>query len=324
MGDSLGPRDIRLAREIARRHALAAEDILPIVGHGSVNHVWVTGSGPARSVIRFAIDPLRNNELEAEAWCLNKAASVGIPSPQVIAQGCLKGVPYLIETFVRGIPGNELRSPGLWTTLGRYARKVHSIALTDDAPAALFSRFGRELRDAWKAHLGYNVAQLTPADPLIALGVYQTGEQERLRAALLELNDADLAFGLSHGDLSPRNLVVADTGDPVLIDWGSGSAGPLPFGDLLPAVRAHRLIDDPSSAELEALAVGLGVRLDEIRITLERLLLLDALDLVRWAIDQRPDRLHDTIASARAHLQSQSQGGGQHHAGTGDHAAHPE
>lgn len=164
--------------------------------------------------------------------------------------------------------------------------------------------------------------KLTPADPLIELGVYPTGQQERLRAALLELNDADLAFGLSHGDLSLRNLVVPDTGDPVLIDWGSASAGPLPFGDLLPAVRAHRLIDDPSSAELEALAVGLGVRLDEIQKALERLLLLDALDLVRWAIDQRPDRLHDTIASARAHLQSR--GGGRPQTGTGDHAAHPE
>ncbi len=74
MGDSLGtspgPRDIRLARELARRHGLAAEDVWPIVGHGSVNHVWVTGSGTARAVIRFAIDPLRNNELEVEAWCL--------------------------------------------------------------------------------------------------------------------------------------------------------------------------------------------------------------------------------------------------------------
>lgn len=70
------------------------------------------------------------------------------------------------------------------------------------------------------------------------------------------------------------------------------------------------------------MAVGLGVRLDEIRITLERLLLLDALDLVRWAIDQRPDRLPDSVISARAC--TQSQGGGQHPTGTGDHAAHPE
>ncbi len=298
------PRDVRLAREIARRHGLAAEDISPIVGHGSVNHVWVTGAGAARAVIRFAIDPLRTNELAVEAWCLRKAATAGIPSPGVIAQGCLRDVPYLRQPFVQGAPGNERRSPELWRTLGRYARTVHSIAVTDDAPAALFSRFGRDLHEAWKAHLAYNVAQLTPADPLIALGVYSAGKQEWLRAALTELNDADLAFGLCHGDLSLRNLLVRDTCDPVLIDWGSASAGLLPFGDLLPAVRAHRLIDDPSSAELEALAVGLGVRLEERWNTLECLLLLDALDVVRWAIDQRPDRLQDTIAAARACIQS--------------------
>lgn len=308
MGDSLGtrphPRDFRLAREIARRHGLASEDIAPIVGHGSVNHVWVTGAGAARSVIRFAIDPLRTNELEVEAWCLDKASTAGIPSPGVITQGCLRAVPYLIETFVQGASGNERRSPELWRTLGSYARTVHSIAVTDDAPAALFSRFGRDLHEAWKGHLAYNVAQLTPADPLIALGVYPAGKQERLRAALTELNDADPAFGLCHGDLSLRNLLVPDTCDPVLIDWGSASAGPLPFGDLLPAVRGHRLIDDPSSAELEAFAVGLGVRLEECWNTLESLLLLDALDLVRWAIDQRPDRLHDSIAAARACIES--------------------
>ncbi len=308
MADALGtrrdPRDFRLARDIARRHGLASKDLSPIVGHGSVNHVWVTGAGAARSVIRFAIDPLRTNELEVEAWCLDKAFTAGIPSPGVIAQGCLRDVPYLIETFVQGAPGNERRSPELWRTLGSYGRTVHSIAVTDDAPAALFSRFGRDLHEAWKAHLAYNVAQLAPADPLIALGAYPAGRQERLRVALTELNDADLAFGLRHGDLSLRNLLVPDAGEPVLIDWGSASAGPLPFGDLLPAVRAHQLIDDPSSAELEAFAVGLGVRLEESWNMLESLLLLDALDLVRWAIDQRPDRLHDSIASARGCIQS--------------------
>jgi hypothetical protein len=77
----------------------------------------------------------------------------------------------------------------------------------------------------------------------------------------------------------------------VLIDWGSASTGLIPFGDLLPVIREQRATGDPSVTELREFAAALG-----------GLLLLDALDRVRRAIDRGPDRLHETAVSVRAHV----------------------
>ena len=43
--------------------------------------------------------------------------------------------------------------------------------------------------------------------------------------------------------------------------------------------------------EMEAFAEGCGVRLADILDTIEDILVLYRLDLVRWALDLRPDRV---------------------------------
>lgn len=295
-------RDQALAAEIAARHGLRAGDVTPLVGRGSVNHVFIVHSDAARHVVRVPVDPLRSNEYEVEAWALAQAAAHGIPSPRVVARGCLRDVPYLVQTFVEGAPTTTERSRASWRTLGEYAKVVHRIPVTAAAPDGLFSRFGRDPRAAWEAHLHYNLDQLREQDPLLRLRVYATDQQARLRSVLSRLAHAPISFGLIHGDLSLRNLLVASGRRPVLIDWGSASVGPVPFGDLQPLVQAHRDDNDPSDAELQAFAEGLDISLQDLSDTLDGLLLLSALDLVRWAIERRPDRLGDVIRSARAHI----------------------
>ncbi len=288
-------------------HGMRPTRIASVVGQGSVNRVFVVDSDVSQLVVRLAIDPLRQDEFGIEEWCLFRAAVYGVPSPAVVARGSLRKVPYLIQSFVKGDPGTSFRSPGAWRSLGEYARIVHTIAITDDAPDGLFSRFGRDLSAAWQAHLIYNLEQLVNTDPLLQLDVYSAGQQTHLLSVLSPLMDVEWTFGLSHGDLSLRNLIIPPVGAPVLIDWGSASAGPVPYGDLLPLVKAHRAIGDPSTADLTAFAAGLGTPLEAISDILDGLLLLDALDLVRWAIDQRPDRLDEVAMSARAYIQRAQQ-----------------
>lgn len=226
----------------------------------------------------------------------------------MVARGSLRGAPYLVQDFVEGGPGQSHRSLELWRTIGGYARIVQEIPITTDAPEGLFSRFGRDLSAAWHADLGYNLDQLVADDPLLALGVYRAEEQARLRARLRRLRDVAVGFGLSHGDLHPRNVIVPRAGPPVLIDWGSASAGPVPYGDLRPLLEEHRAAGDPSAAELQAFADGLGGSLEDLSETLEDMIVLRALDLVRWAIDRRPDRLDDVVASSRAALRQTPSG----------------
>lgn len=295
-------RDAKLAAAIGELHGLYAPSITPIVGAGSANHVFVVRSGEETLVVRFAIDDARQDSVDVEAWALTQAARHGIPSPTVVATGSLSGVPYLVQTFVEGVSGTERRTPQLWRTLGEYASRLHEIPVTEDAPDALFSRFGRDLPQAWRAHVQYNLNQLVKTDPLIALGVYDIGQQSSLRARISNLEATDFTFGLNHGDLAISNLLVPEHGAPVLIDWGSARTGPSPFLDFLGLLTAHRLQGDPSGQEFLAFADGYGVSLDRILETLENLMTLDALDLVRWAIDQRPDLIAQIAESAREHV----------------------
>jgi aminoglycoside phosphotransferase (APT) family kinase protein len=275
---------------------------MELSGLGSVNRVFTLGLGNDRCVVRFAIDPLRGDEFATEAWCLEVAKSHGLPGPETLASGTFCGVPYAIQRFVPHVPPDRVSRRDLWQTLGRYARRINDLPVTDDAPVGLFSRFGRDLPAAWQAHLAYNLAELTSEDPLISLGVYAPEEQPRLRSIISVLARTPMRFGLSHGDLAVRNVLVSPDGTLVLMDWGSASCGPVPYTDLLTLVRHHDQDDDPSTADLAAFGAGYGVDLSEIWHIVEAVRQVSALDLVRWAAERRPDRLAELVVLARREL----------------------
>ena len=299
-------RDADLARRIAARHGVDLATV-SAAASGRVNAVHLAGSGDERVVIRFALDPARPDEFEVEQWCQRRAGEAGIAVASPIARGVLESVPYSIQEFVPGVPGTALPAADAWERLGRSAAAVSRIVPGDDAPGGLFSRFGRDLPDAWRAHLDYNLDALGEDDPLIALGVYAVSQAPALAAAIGGLRDARLTFGLSHGDLAPRNLIVRDDGEGVLIDWGGASAGPAPWTDLETVYRWH-LADLPegfeapvTAGDVTAFARGCGVDLAAVTPLLETLVLLHALDLARWAMDVRPDLLsHYAAGAARA------------------------
>jgi hypothetical protein len=295
-------RDGALASRIAASHGLAGAPVVALSGLGSVNRVFTVGLGDDRSVVRFAIDPLRADEFATEAWCLEVASSHGLPSPETLASGTFCGVPYAIQRFVPHVALDAVGRSDLWQTLGRYARRINELPVPEDAPAGLFSRFGRDLPAAWQAHLAYNLAQLTGEDPLLSLGVYVREEQPRLRAMIAELAGTPMRCGLSHGDLAARNVLVSPDGALVLMDWGSATCGPVPYTDLLTLLRNHDQDDDPTAADLAAFGSGYGVDLGELEPTVDAVRRVSALDLVRWALERRPDRLPDLVDAARREL----------------------
>ena len=162
-------RNAALAVRIATQLGLPVEP-LETLRAGSVNQTFVVGYDAERCVIRFAVDPLRVDEFVTEAWCMRLAAAHGIASPAVVAVGTLEGVPYAVHRFVPHVAQDAAGGRHVWETLGRYARTIHGLPISDDAPDGLFTRFGRDLAPAWQAHLAFNLAELTPADRLIALG----------------------------------------------------------------------------------------------------------------------------------------------------------
>ncbi|WP_454300425.1 aminoglycoside phosphotransferase family protein [Salana multivorans] len=310
--DGAGTRDSTIVRAVAmaRRHGLDVESGEELVDLGSVNHVVVVSSGEDRWVVRFAREPGNDGIFAAEQWCARRAAAAGVPTAQTIAIGVLDGLDHGIQEYVPGAPasGTEPADPeaSWWATLGRYAAVIHRIEPDDDAPDALFSRFGRDLTEAWRQHLAYNLGCLTAGeDLLLSRGVYSADERRRLRDTVEALRDVPMRFGLSHGDLSPRNLLLPEpaTGAaPVLIDWGCATFGPALHLDLVALERERANTGRPTAGEWELFLAAAGADRAEVDAVLPAFRLLQHHDLVRWAIDRCPERLEETVRSFRAVL----------------------
>jgi aminoglycoside phosphotransferase (APT) family kinase protein len=264
---------------------LPAHEWVPIAGMGTVNKVYRVGSVIVR--LNHDREPERAlEEYEKEAWCLAAAFRAGVPSPEVLDLGMVDGRAYMVQTFIPGPTGDEQS----WPDLGRLARIVHGIS-PEGGPATLFDRGGASILDGWRRQLDYNLGQLQPDDPLIALKVYRPDHQPELRRRIEVLPRA-LPVGLVHGDLAPRNLLYPPGSPPVLIDWGCATAGVVPFDDLVAIAR-----DDERG--LRPFCEGYGIPWDEVAKPLENMLLLKSLDLVRWAIDRCPARIEELAEKAR-------------------------
>ena len=152
---------------------------------------------------------------------------------------------------------------------------------------------------AWQSHLEYNLASLDENDPLVGLGVYAPSDRSRLRELITELAGLPMTFGLSHGDLSPRNLRIAADREAVLIDWGSAAAGPIPYTDLLHLLKFHDEIGEPSEPELSAFYDGFGAFALPSPTVMMSARVVSSLDLVRWALAHSPDRVAEMADAAR-------------------------
>ena len=250
-------------------------------------------------VVRFARDPSQTvDPFDIELWALEAAAEVGIHTSAVVARGRAADTSYLVVECIAGTTASpdDLEA---WHAIGTSLRALSTVD-TATAPSTLFSRFGRDLDAAWRAHVSYNLAMLTDEDPLIQLGVYRRSDQETIRAMLSSQLERALPQGLIHGDLSTRN-VVAGTRYAV-IDWGAAHAGPVPWGDLDVLHRWHVMESRQSPVSAAAWAEvlrGAGIDPETARPVLWELAVLGALDVVRWAREQRPDRLEELRESSR-------------------------
>ena len=294
---SLGDGDSAVRVVLMRGGQADAVIALP----GNVNRVFRISGPDTDWVVRYPIDGQRSNEFPTEVWAPRRASGQGIPVAPVVAIGELEGRPYLVLKYVA--PNAAHVQGGTWQWLGRYAARLAMVPL-DDAPTGVFSRFGRDLRSAWRAHLQYNLDALSSQDPLLDDGVYPREGRDRLRVLIEQLMLVDFRHGLAHGDLAPRNLVPRRSPlPPILLDWGTATTGPAPWTDIQRVfawTRYDRLVDELALAQF---AEGAGVGLDKQATTgLEQMSAVRFLDLARWARERRPDLYREQCGSSRLAL----------------------
>lgn len=285
----------QILNQIQHEHAAQIEEIIE---KGSVNRVFRVKTEHGERILRLREDPSACREYHKEEWCMRQAQKAGIPSPVVLAIGELQGVGYMMETCVPGVNGHLLpkQSLPIWQKLGQYARRFNQITV---------SGFGLEFRTepeetffnnftpTWDAHVSYNISSLGCEDPLVKLGVYRADQTGIISSIFEELRCAiesgRLKIGLNHGDLSPRNLMVATDGTMGLIDWGCALAHVAPHYDLACLLKGCLFDGNPSAGSLEAFLSGYGIdseSFEDMKADIHHIMLLDAFDKLRWAMDR--------------------------------------
>ena len=280
--------------------------VRPIIGKGSVNAIFQVETATQKVIIRLQRGEDARTEYRKEQWCSEQAREAGVPTPKVLTVGGEGEVAFTIQEFVPGVSGAECSDDmTLATTLGKYARIIHVLPvsgfgniLTDTTTGS----FGGSGGSTWQSWVGNNLQALTVRDPLLSLGVYAEAERERIAAIFERLRERDFRFGLCHGDLSARNVIVLADGGFVLLDWGCAEVHIVPHYDFREVIRENAT-DSPF---VRAFCQGYGLDATDFGVILQEmrwLELLKTFDLVRWAIDCKPTELPRCAADAKAQTQ---------------------
>jgi tRNA A-37 threonylcarbamoyl transferase component Bud32 len=294
--------NIQLVSRVASNFLNNAEvRVAPILGRGSVNKVFLVEATDTKLAFRMGANESLE-EYRKEAWCIHQAAERGVPVATVLDMGVVEERGFMIQSYIAGDEGRDSSLPRshIWRELGKHARLIHSIDVVG---------FGLKLSDltegdsrkSWLEYLNYNIESLNENDELIKLRVVNQSESAAVRRMFEDLRGKTFDFGLNHGDLSLKNVIVDRSGKVHLLDWGSAEASIVPHHDLIQLLKMNMLENDPNDLEIQSFLDGYGIsasEYEEMIPTLEILLLLRAFDKLRWAIDTRVE-LESYIAHAR-------------------------
>jgi len=272
-------------------------DIQPIAEAGEVNQVYIVSTDKLKIIARVN-DAGELARFKKEQWCIEQAAQVGVKGAEVLDVGASEEFAYMLMSYV---DGSRADRPGIdidevWRTIGEYAKQIHIIPMKG---------FGENLEDItdgstqkWQNYLSYNIENLNGEDELLKQDIITQEQSVDIRKHLIELSKLNVQLGLSHGDLSLDNIILDLDGEVNVIDWGSAEGHLVPHYDL-GVILSYSLSDD--SAEFAQVLVGYGLSqkgYEAIKAEIKLLMLLIAIDKVRWAIDRSPQSLE----SAKQHL----------------------
>jgi len=290
----LPPGAETLAGELVRAHTHEQlENAVAIRGRGAVNDVYTLTCVSGRKLLLRMNAAGEVSRFVKERWCIHEAALAGVPTAEVLAVGEVGVRAYMLLTYLEGHSGDELASMDvlvLWRQLGVHARRIHEIVLAG---------FGEELTDMvggvfgnWERYLQDNIDALrVNATQELPPGLLDADARKRLLKHLRVLTRLRPTFGLSHGDLSLDNVVVADDGGVAIIDWGCACAHIVPHYDF------GVILDESAGAntdEFQALLRGYGMSAREFENIADEVLalqLLVAFDKARWAWMRSRSRL---------------------------------
>nr|MBC9203953.1 aminoglycoside phosphotransferase family protein [Paenibacillus sp. PL91] len=302
MGDSVVIQAERIAGDFLLEQVKSSYQI---IGKGFVNQVCVVETESRKVVVCMNNTGTYPSYIK-EKWCIEQAAALGIPGPEVLTIDIVDETAYMIQAFVDGDNGldSTVLKSDVWRQLGKYAKLINSIQvkgygenLIDPVHGEFHSPSHAGSDGSWLGYVQYNINSLTESDRLIELGVITQMKSQRVRKLFENLKKGTFRFGLNHGDISLKNTIVNQTGQVILLDWGNAEVRTV-HGDIISVMQCQILDGDPNIGEFKAFLDGYGISVEDLA-DMRHLLLLRAFDNLRWAIDRSPDQVESYAAIAK-------------------------
>lgn len=258
----------------------------------------------------------------------------GLAALEAATDGAGQLFAFSVQAAVPGEPAWRALRDGravdvdVWTALGAFAKALRAVPARGfgdhldvealcrgdgDNDAVVFTRAPSEA--GLFEYIDYNLGELSKGDddPLRRRRVLCEADAAVARAAVEGLRRRVEAgafeFGLCHGDLHPRNALLAPDAAGTLqlsgvVDWGCAEVAPAPHATLV-MLHDWSMYEGgtPDAASLAAAAAALGVAAPEggeVMRDVRALQLLRAMDKCRWAVD----RSIDSLAELAEHLSS--------------------
>ena len=287
--------DLQIAGQIAASIYGQVGNLTRVSGRGSCNHVFIAAAEPDKLVIRMNNDRA-SNEFLKEDWCMAQARTVGVRVPHPVARGVLAGWNFSVQSFEGDGNGADVEDQlSVWHWLGRMAAQFHCVPVKGFGLTLQNEESGR-FDGNWQEFVTSNLEAVAGRRCCDGLS---DGHVTSLYDRFEKLAEGCFQFGLCHGDLMPRNVVL-DQDLMTLIDWGCAQAHIVPHFDFREILRDYT----SDSAEVEAFASGYGLNkeLNTLMPEIESVLLVCAFDVVRWATDRAPDQIDETQRQLRNYL----------------------
>ncbi len=267
--------------------------IVPITNKGITNCAYVVETTDNDKYIVRLNTTSHLDEFKKELWASERARTAGVMTPSIIRVGIIEETAYSIQEHIQGTHGPDYSSASkIWHDIGASARLIHSI------PTA---GFGDRLDEqgnflsSWNDYLKYNIESLKEDDFLTQDDILTKEQSAKIKKLFEGLQNTAFTFGLTHGDLSLKNSLVDDQNNTWIIDWGSAHSHIVPHYDLLEILQSSINAD---SAEFQIFLRGYGYgtnNFNAIAKEVYTLMILRAIDKVRWAKDRKLDLLEGKI-----------------------------
>jgi aminoglycoside phosphotransferase (APT) family kinase protein len=244
---------------------------------GLSNFVFAVAHAEGDFIVRISPDPTRINSFIKEQWAQNKAAELGVPTPEILEVGSdVIHQPFMISRVVEGHEATfHPQRFEIVREMGRYAALINTIKTEGFGATFDWSNNQLSRNNSWREFLETELRLEDRLKTLERHKMLDAAQTKKIRKILLDASKQKLKPTLNHGDIRLKNVMVNIDGQiTALLDWEHCTSNVAPAWEL--SLALHDLSIDEKQLFLE----GYGVKEKNL---IEIMPLVKAINFINYA-----------------------------------------